>query len=82
MTTELRISIRNTSDIGGTALTPLFSAFHDNSFDVYDLGGTASAGLEALAEDGNNERAARLGCRITAARKHGPRTATCLRHSP
>lgn len=54
MTTELRISVRNTSDIGGTALTPVFSAFHDNSFDIYDLGGTASAGLEALAEDGNN----------------------------
>lgn len=54
MTTEIRISVRNTSDTGGTALTPFFSAFHDNSFDIYDLGGTASAGLEALAEDGNN----------------------------
>lgn len=54
MTTEIRVSLRNTSDTGGTALTPLFAGFHDNSFDVYDLGGTASAGLEALAEDGNN----------------------------
>lgn len=54
MTTEVRVSLRNTSDTGGTALTPLFAGFHDNSFDVYDLGGTASAGLEALAEDGNN----------------------------
>lgn len=54
MTTELRISVRNTSDTGGTAITPVFTAFHDNSFDIYDLGGTSSAGLEALAEDGNN----------------------------
>lgn len=54
MTTEARISVRNTSDTGGTALTPFFAAFHDNSFDIYDLGGAASAGLEALAEDGNN----------------------------
>lgn len=52
--TELRISVRNTSDVGGTALTPFFTAFHDNSFDIYDLGGLASPGLEALAEDGNN----------------------------
>ena len=55
MTTEIRVSLRNTSDTGGTALTPLFAGFHDNSFDVYDLGGTSSAGLEALAEDGNND---------------------------
>ena len=54
MTTDIRISIRNTSDTGGTALTPFFAAFHDNSFDIYDLGDPASAGLEALAEDGNN----------------------------
>lgn len=54
MTTELRVSIRNTSDFGGVAVTPLFTSFHDNSFDIYDLGGIASAGLEALAEDGNN----------------------------
>ncbi|MEM7177908.1 MAG: spondin domain-containing protein [Pseudomonadota bacterium] len=54
MTTDIRVSVRNTSDIGGTAITPVFTAFHDGSFDIYDLGGTASAGLEALAEDGNN----------------------------
>lgn len=52
MTTELRVSVRNTSDFGGTALTPVFSGFHDGSFDVYDLGAAASAGLEQLAEDG------------------------------
>lgn len=53
MSTEVRVSLRNTSDTGGTALTPLFAGFHDNSFDVYDLGAAASPGLEALAEDGN-----------------------------
>lgn len=54
MTTEIRVSVRNTSDTGGTALTPFFAGFHDNSFDIYNLGEAASAGLEALAEDGNN----------------------------
>jgi len=54
MTTEIRVSVRNTSDSGGTALTPFFAGFHDNSFDVYNLGEAASPGLEALAEDGNN----------------------------
>lgn len=54
MATELRISVQNTSDLGGTAFTPVFLGFHDNSFDIYNLGAAASAGLEALAEDGNN----------------------------
>ena len=52
--TALRISFKNTSAPGGTALTPLFVGFHDDSFDLYDLGQAASPGLEALAEDGNN----------------------------
>ena len=51
--TELRISVRNSSDLGGTAVTPFFFGFHDNSFDLYNLGAASSAGLEALAEDGN-----------------------------
>ena len=52
--TELRITVSNTSAAGGTALTPVFAGFHDGSFDLYDRGVAASAGLEALAEDGNN----------------------------
>ena len=52
--TALRITFKNTSAPGGTALTPLFVGFHDNSFDLYNLGQAASPGLEALAEDGNN----------------------------
>lgn len=55
MTTELRVSVRNDSDFGGTALTPFFTGFHDNSFDIYNLGEASSPGLEALAEDGNND---------------------------
>ncbi|MEM6481146.1 MAG: spondin domain-containing protein [Pseudomonadota bacterium] len=54
MTTEVRISVINTSGIGGTAFTPLFAGFHDGSFDVYNPGEAASAGLEAVAEDGVN----------------------------
>lgn len=52
--TDLRISVRNTSEDGGTVLTPFFFGFHDGSFDIYNLGEAASPGLEALAEDGNN----------------------------
>ena len=55
---KLRISVKNTSAEGGTALTPFFAGFHDGSFDLYDRGAVASAGLEALAEDGNNAVAA------------------------
>ncbi|MEL7184533.1 MAG: spondin domain-containing protein, partial [Pseudomonadota bacterium] len=54
MATEVRISVRNDSGFGGVALTPFFAGFHDGSFDIYDLGGKASVGLERLAEDGNN----------------------------
>ena len=54
MTTELRISVRSTSDTDGTPIAPMFAFFHDGSFDVYDLGTTASAGLEELAEEGSS----------------------------
>ena len=52
--TELRVTFKNTSAPGGTALTPLFVGFHDDNFDLYNLGQASSPGLEALAEDGNN----------------------------
>lgn len=51
--TEIRITVVNESSAGGIALTPVWAAFHDGSFDLFDVGGTADAGLEALAEDGN-----------------------------
>lgn len=51
--TDLRITVRNTSDTGGTFTTPFYFGFHDSNFDLFDAGDTASPGLEALAEDGN-----------------------------
>lgn len=49
----LKISITNNSGPGGLTLTPLYTAFHDGTFDTFDVGSQASAGIEALAEDGN-----------------------------
>lgn len=49
----LEISITNTAQTGGFALTPFFTAFHDGSFDAFDVGGGASASVEALAEVGD-----------------------------
>ncbi|WP_372899419.1 spondin domain-containing protein, partial [Stieleria sp.] len=37
----------------GLFLTPVFTAFHDGAFDLFDVGGSASPGLESLAEDGS-----------------------------
>lgn len=51
--TSIRIVTTNTSSDGGTFLTPMWFAAHDGSFDLYNRGEAASAGLEALAEDGN-----------------------------
>ncbi|MEL6210607.1 MAG: spondin domain-containing protein, partial [Pseudomonadota bacterium] len=50
--TDIRITVFNTSEAGGTFLTPFWFGFHDGSFDVYDRGATASEGLERVAEDG------------------------------
>ena len=49
---ELRVVVQNTSDAGGTFLTPFYFGFTDEKFDLFDVGGEASAGLESLAEDG------------------------------
>ena len=47
-------SIRVTLDANGpVGFAPLFSAFHDGSFDTFHAGSTASAGLETLAEVGD-----------------------------
>ena len=62
--TDIRIAVRNTSPDGGTFLTPFWFGFHDGSFDVYDLGGEASPGLEAVAEDGSFDT---IGAELTAA---------------
>lgn len=51
--TDLRITIKNTSDAGGSFTTPFYFGFHNGDFDLFDVGEAASPGLEALAEDGN-----------------------------
>ncbi|MBE1282988.1 MAG: hypothetical protein GJ676_06725 [Rhodobacteraceae bacterium] len=51
--TDIRIVATNTSAAGGTFLTPFWFAAHDGSFDLYNRNEAASAGLEALAEDGS-----------------------------
>ncbi|MGC3938831.1 spondin domain-containing protein [Roseobacter sp. EG26] len=50
--TTIQITVTNNQASGGLAITPLYTAFHDGSFDAFDLGGTASAGLELIAETG------------------------------
>jgi len=50
--TEIRVTVSNTSNTGGTFLTPVYLGFHDGNFDLFDVGEEASAGLESLAEDG------------------------------
>jgi hypothetical protein len=50
--TTVTVNIRNLSPTNGTFLTPIWFGFHDGSFDLFNPGGTASVGLERLAEDG------------------------------
>lgn len=50
---EIRITVSNTSPEGGTFLTPFWFGAHDEGFDLFDIGAPASAGLEAIAEDGS-----------------------------
>lgn len=54
-----RVTVTNLSPSSGIFLTPVWLGFHNGSFDLYDPGvavgaGGLPAGLEALAEDGNN----------------------------
>ncbi|MEM6547504.1 MAG: spondin domain-containing protein [Pseudomonadota bacterium] len=66
--TDLRVTIDNTSPVGGTFLTPVWFGFHDGSFDLFDGGQAASAGLEQIAEDG---AAAGLATELVAADSDG-----------
>jgi len=47
------LTFTNNAPSGGGYLTPLWAGFHDGNFDTFSAGGTASAGLESIAEDGN-----------------------------
>ncbi|MEM9762594.1 MAG: spondin domain-containing protein [Pseudomonadota bacterium] len=50
--TEIRITVENLSPEGGTFLTPFWFGLHDQGFDLFEVGGEASEGLERIAEDG------------------------------
>ena len=49
----LDITFTNVQSAGGLALTPFLTVLHDGSYDPFDAGGTASAGVEAIAEEGD-----------------------------
>ena len=46
------ITITNDAGPGGFSVTPLWAAFHDSGFDAFDVGDTASPGIEQIAEVG------------------------------
>lgn len=49
---SVSVTIENLTGEDGLFLTPVWLGFHDGSFDLYNQGDAASAGLERLAEDG------------------------------
>ena len=51
----LQITLENLSPDSGLLLSPLWFGFHDGSFDLFDVGQTASTAIERIAEDGNTE---------------------------
>lgn len=65
---SVRVTIENLAPSNGTFLTPLWVGFHNGTFDIYDQGVAAFAGLEAIAEDGN---AAALAARFSAEQPGG-----------
>ncbi|MBD9360297.1 spondin domain-containing protein [Methylomonas sp. EbB] len=50
---QVTLSFSNLSTANGPALSPFFVALHDGTFDAFDIGTTASAAIEAIAEMGN-----------------------------
>lgn len=49
----LEITITSNQAPGGLYLTPLLTVLHDGSYDAFDPGATASAGVQAIAEGGD-----------------------------
>jgi hypothetical protein len=49
----IKVTVTNNAEVNGLTFTPLYSAFHNASFDAFDVGATASEGVEALAELGD-----------------------------
>jgi len=50
---EVEVVVTNVGPAGGVQITPLWVGFHNGSFDSYNGGLTAQAGLEDLAETGS-----------------------------
>jgi hypothetical protein len=49
----VRVTITNHQSAGGLFLTPLLASFHNGTYDAFDAGSVASAGVEAVAEGGD-----------------------------
>ena len=49
----LKITVTNLGASGGLTITPVFAAFHNGSFDTFNVGDAASPGLEEIAETGS-----------------------------
>lgn len=47
------VEVTNNQPAGGFSFTPVWHAFHDGTFDMFDNGAAASAEIEALAELGD-----------------------------
>lgn len=65
---DVRVTIRNLSPDGSVALSPFTLAAHDGSFDAFDSGSAASAGVEDVAElgDGTNYKSEAMTAQATA----------------
>ena len=50
---SIEITITSNQAVGGLYLTPLLTVLHDGSYDAFDPGAAASAGLQLLAEEGS-----------------------------
>jgi hypothetical protein len=50
---EVMVTVENLQPPGGLFFTPTWVGFHDGTFDSFDAGSSASAAIEAIAEEGN-----------------------------
>ncbi|MGA9827115.1 MAG: spondin domain-containing protein, partial [Rhodanobacteraceae bacterium] len=51
--TSVRVTITSLAPANGIYVSPFWVAFHDGSFDLFDMGAAASPELERIAEDAN-----------------------------
>lgn len=49
---QVEVTVRNLAATGGTHLTPVWVAFQNGGFDLFNVGEAASGALERIAEDG------------------------------